>query len=54
MDGILIFENKELRDLMDIKVYMSIRTRDIRLHGGILRDVWNGRTMEVNGHHAAH
>ena len=38
VDGILIFENKELRDLMDIKVYVDTDA-DIRLARRILRDV---------------
>ena len=42
VDGILIFENKELRDLMDIKVYVDTDA-DIRLARRILRD---GRTMQ--------
>ena len=46
MDGILIFENKELRDLMDIKVYVDTDA-DIRLARRILRDVCErGRTMQ--------
>ena len=46
IDGILIFENKELRDLMDIKVYVDIDA-DIRLARRILRDVRDrGRSME--------
>ena len=46
VDGILIFENKELRDLMDIKVYVDTDT-DIRLARRILRDVCErGRTMQ--------
>lgn len=46
VDGILIFENKELRDLMDIKVYVDTDA-DIRLARRILRDVKDrGRTME--------
>ena len=38
VDGILIFENKELRDMMDIKVYVDTDA-DIRLARRILRDV---------------
>lgn len=46
VDGILIFEHKELRDLMDMKVYVDTDA-DIRLARRILRDVCNrGRTME--------
>ena len=46
IDGILIFENKELRDLMDIKVFVDTDA-DIRLARRIMRDVCErGRTME--------
>lgn len=46
IDGILIFENKELRELMDIKVYVDTDA-DIRLARRILRDVRDrGRSME--------
>ena len=46
IDGILIFENKELRDLMDIKVYVDTDA-DLRLARRILRDVRDrGRSME--------
>ncbi|MFI3285980.1 MAG: uridine kinase [Rikenellaceae bacterium] len=46
VDGILIFENKDLRDLMDIKVYVDTDA-DLRLSRRILRDVCErGRTME--------
>ncbi len=46
VDGILIFENKELRDLMDIKVYVDTDA-DTRLARRILRDVCDrGRTMQ--------
>ena len=38
VDGILIFENKELRDLMDIKVFVDTDA-DVRLARRILRDV---------------
>ena len=45
VDGILIFENRELRELMDIKVYVDTDA-DIRLARRILRDVCErGRTM---------
>ena len=46
IDGILIFENKELRDLMDIKVFVDTDA-DVRLARRILRDVRDrGRSME--------
>ena len=46
IDGILIFENKELRDLMDIKVYVDTDA-DVRLARRILRDVCErGRSMQ--------
>ena len=46
VDGILIFENKELRDLMDIKVFVDTDA-DVRLARRILRDVRErGRSME--------
>ena len=46
VDGILIFENKQLRDMMDIKVYVDTDA-DIRLARRILRDVCDrGRTMQ--------
>lgn len=46
VDGILIFENKELRDLMDIKVYVDTDA-DVRLARRIMRDVrQRGRSME--------
>ena len=46
VDGILIFENKELRDLMDIKVFVDTDA-DLRLARRILRDVCErGRTMQ--------
>ncbi len=46
VDGILIFENKELRDQMDIKVFVDTDA-DVRLARRILRDVCDrGRTME--------
>lgn len=38
IDGILIFENRELRELMDMKVYVDTDA-DIRLARRILRDV---------------
>ena len=46
IDGILIFENEELRDMMDIKVYVDTDA-DLRLARLILRDVRErGRSME--------
>lgn len=46
VDGILIFENKELRDLMDIKVFVDTDA-DVRLARRILRDVQErGRSMD--------
>ena len=46
IDGILIFENKELRDLMDIKVFVDTDA-DLRLARRMLRDVCErGRTMD--------
>ena len=46
VDGILIFENKELRDLMDIKIFVDTDA-DVRLCRRILRDVKErGRTLE--------
>ena len=46
VEGILIFENKKLRDLMDIKVFVDTDA-DIRLARRILRDVRErGRSME--------
>ena len=46
VDGILIFENKELRELRDIKVFVDTDA-DIRLARRILRDVCDrGRTMQ--------
>ncbi len=46
VDGILIFENKALRELMDIKVFVDTDA-DVRLARRILRDVKDrGRTME--------
>ena len=46
IDGILIFENKELRELMDIKVFVDTDA-DLRLARRILRDVRDrGRSME--------
>ena len=46
VDGILIFENEELRNIMDIKVYVDTDA-DVRLARRILRDVRErGRSME--------
>ena len=46
VEGILIFEDKELRDLMDIKVFVDTDA-DIRLCRRIRRDVTRrGRTLE--------
>ena len=46
VEGILIFDNKELRDLMDIKVFVDTDA-DVRLARRLLRDVQNrGRSME--------
>lgn len=46
LDGILLFENKELRDLMDIKIFVDTDD-DIRFIRRMLRDVVErGRTVE--------
>uniref|UniRef100_UPI004055C01F uridine kinase n=1 Tax=Alistipes sp. TaxID=1872444 RepID=UPI004055C01F len=46
VDGILIFENEELRNAMDIKVFVDTDA-DVRLARRILRDVRErGRSME--------
>lgn len=46
LDGILIFENKALRNLMDIKIYVDTDA-DIRFIRRLLRDVKDrGRTLE--------
>ena len=46
MEGILIFENKELRDLMDIKIFVDTDA-DVRLCRRITRDVnKRGRSLE--------
>ena len=46
VDGILIFENKELRDLMDIKIFVDTDD-DIRFIRRLLRDVVSrGRTVD--------
>lgn len=46
MEGILIFENQELLDLFDIKVFVDTDA-DVRIIRRILRDVQErGRTLE--------
>ena len=46
VDGILIFENKALRDLMDIKIYVDTDA-DIRFIRRLIRDVNDrGRTLD--------
>ena len=46
VEGILIFENKELRDLMDIRIFVDTDA-DVRLCRRIARDVnERGRTLE--------
>lgn len=46
IEGILIFENKQLRDLMDIKIFVDTDA-DIRLGRKIIRDInERGRTLE--------
>lgn len=46
IEGILIFENKELRDLMDIKVFVDTDA-DVRILRRILRDVKErGRSLD--------
>lgn len=46
VDGILIFENKELRDMMDIKIFVDTDA-DIRFIRRLLRDVQDrGRTLD--------
>ena len=46
VDGILIFENKELRDLMDIKIFVDTDA-DVRILRRILRDVKErGRSLD--------
>lgn len=45
LDGILVFENKELRDMMDIKIFVDTDA-DIRFIRRLLRDVEKrGRTL---------
>ena len=58
VEGILIFENEELRNLMDIRIFVDTDA-DIRLCRRIKRDVnKRGRTLEsveaVSGHGQAH
>ncbi len=46
IEGILIFENKELRDMMDMKVFVDTDA-DIRFIRRLVRDVRNrGRSLE--------
>lgn len=46
VDGILIFENKALRDMMDIKIFVDTDA-DIRFIRRLIRDVNNrGRTLD--------
>ena len=46
VEGILIFENRELRDMFDIKVFIDTDA-DVRIIRRILRDVRErGRTLE--------
>ena len=46
IEGILIFENKELRDLMDIKIFVDTDA-DVRILRHILRDVKErGRSLD--------
>ena len=46
LEGILIFDNSELRDLMDIKIYVDTDA-DIRLMRRLRRDILErGRTMQ--------
>ena len=46
VEGILIFENKELRDMCDIKVFIDTDD-DVRINRRIVRDVSErGRTLE--------
>ena len=46
IEGILIFENKELRDLMDIKIFVDTDAEE-RLMRRIIRDMkYRGRTIE--------
>ena len=46
VEGLLIFQNPDLRDLMDIKIYVDTDA-DVRILRRILRDVKErGRTIE--------
>ncbi len=46
VEGILIFENKDLRDLMDIKIFVDTDA-DVRILRRVLRDVKErGRTLD--------
>ena len=46
MEGILIFENKALRDLMDIKIFVDTDA-DVRILRRIMRDVKKrGRSLD--------
>ena len=46
MDGILIFENETLRNLMDIKIYVDTDA-DVRILRRIIRDVkQRGRSLD--------
>ena len=46
VEGILIFENKALRDLLDIKIFVDTDA-DVRILRRILRDVKNrGRSLD--------
>ena len=46
MEGLLIFQNPELRDLMDIKIFVDTDA-DVRILRRILRDVKErGRSIE--------
>jgi uridine kinase len=47
IEGILIFENKALRDLMDIKIFVDTDA-DLRFIRRLVRDIRDrGRTMEM-------
>jgi uridine kinase len=47
VEGILIFENQELRDLMDIKIFVDTDA-DLRFIRRLVRDIRErGRTMEM-------
>ena len=46
LDGILIFENKELRDMMDIKIFVDTAA-DVRLIRRLVRDMnESGRSLD--------